>query len=107
MITSNLALNKDNGNERAKLPVIGSSFTGPQSGNYTITLGVDFSVPARELFIQNDNNANMTVVVNCIDGSLGFQIQPGEQFDERLPMFKSVLVTATGNWRWRIRGNFS
>jgi hypothetical protein len=112
MLTPTLSLDKDNGNERAKLPVIGSSgapsYTLPQSGNYTITQGVDFAVSGRELFIQNDGNANITVVVNTIEGgSLGFLIEPGEQFDERLPLFSSVIVTSSGNWRWRVRGNAS
>jgi hypothetical protein len=107
MFKGTLSLSSDNGNERAKLPVIGSSYTGSQSGNYTITLGTDFAVPARELFIQNDDSANISFVVNCQEGTLGFLIQPGEQFDERLPIFNSVIVTAGGNWRFRVRGNVS
>ena len=107
MITPSLAVGQDNGNERAKLPVIGSSYTGPQSGNYTITGGTDFQGAGRELFIQNDGSADILVVVNCLEGILGFDIQAGEQFDERLPLFSSVVVTASGNWRWRIRGNAS
>lgn len=107
MINSKLALDRDNGNERAKLPVIGSSFTGPQSGNYTITQGVDFNGVGRELFIQNDGNSDITFLVNCLEGQLGFDMQAGEQFDERLPVFSSVVVTAPGNWRWRVRGNAS
>lgn len=107
MINPILALDRDNGNERAKLPVIGSSFTGPQSGNYTITQGTDFQGRGRELFIQNDDSNNITFTVNCDGGILGFQIQPGEQFDERLPLFLSVIVLSSGNWRWRIRGNAS
>jgi len=107
MITPTLSLDKDNGNERAKLPVIGSNYTTPQSGNYTITMGVDFAVLGRELFIQNDSNANITFVVNCKEGPFGFLIQPGEQFDERLLLFSSVIVTSSGSWRWRVRGNAS
>lgn len=107
MINPILSLDRDNGNERAKLPVIGSSFTGPQSGNYTITRDVDFKGAGRELFIQNDDSNNITFMVNCDGGVLGFQIQPGEQFDERLPIFRSVSVLSSGNWRWRIRGNAS
>ena len=112
MLIPTLSVGADNGNERAKLPVIGasgasSSYTLPQSGNYTITQGVDFSGVGRELFIQNDGNANITVVVNCLEGTIGFLMQPGEQFDERLPLFSSVVVTSAGNWRWRIRGNAS
>ena len=107
MLQPTLSLGNDNGNERAKLPVIGSSYTGPQSGNYTITQGVDFRGSGRELFIQNDGNVNITVVVNCLEGTIGFLIQAGEQLDERLPLFSSVVVTSTGNWRWRVRGNVS
>ncbi len=107
MINPILALDRDNGNERAKLPVIGSSFTGPQSGNYTITLGTDFKGAGRELFIQNDDSNNITFTIVCDGGTLGFQIQPGEQFDERLPLFSSVIVVSLGNWRWRVRGNAS
>lgn len=107
MINPNLALDRDNGNERAKLPVIGSSFTGPQSGNYTVTKGVDFNGVGREFFLQNDDSNNINFTVNCDGGILGFQIQPGEQFDERLPIFSSVVVNAGGNWRWRVRGNVS
>lgn len=107
MINPLLTLDRDNGNERAKLPVIGSSFTGPQSGNYVVTQGVDFKGVGREFFLQNDDNFNLTFTVVCDGGVLGFQIQPGEQFDERLPIFSSVIVLATGNWRWRVRGNAS
>lgn len=111
MLTPTLNLAADNGNERAKLPVIGASgapsYTLPQSGNYTITQGTDFQGAGRELLISNDGNANITVVVNCLEGTLGFLMQPGEQLDERLPLFISVVVTSAGNWRWRIRGNAS
>lgn len=107
MIAPNLSLGNDNGNERPKLPVIGSSYTGPQSGNYSITQGVDFKGVGRELFIQNDGNSNITFTVVCDGGILGFQMQPGEQFDERLPLFSIVIVLSSGNWRWRIRGNVS
>lgn len=107
MINPNLALDRDNGNERAKLPIVGSSYTGPQSGNYTVTSGTDFVGKGREFFLQNDDSNNITFTVICDGGTLGFQIQPGEQFDERLPIFTSVVVNAGGNWRWRVRGNVS
>lgn len=108
MLTPTLFLDRDNGNERAKLPVIGSSGTTQQSGNYTITLGVDFAVPGRELYITNDNQTNMTIVVNCVEGgTISFVLLPIEIIDERLPIFKSVVVTATGSWRWYVRGNAS
>lgn len=107
MINPTLALGADNGNERAKVPVMGSTLTSSQSGNYTLTQGVDFPVLGRELWISNDNNNNMTFVVNGDGGALNFMIQPGEMFDERLPLFSNVVVTATGGWRWRVRGNIS
>lgn len=107
MLNPILSIDRDNGLERPKLPVIGSSYTGPQSGNYTITRDTDFKGAGRELFIQNDDNNNITFTVICDGGILGFQIQPGEQFDERLPLFSSVIVNAGGSWRWRVRGNAS
>lgn len=107
MITRHVTVDSASGYERAKLPVVGSSYTGPQSGNYTVTKDIDFVGHGREFFLQNDDNNNITFTVVCIDGILGFQIQPGEQFDERLPLFTSVIVVAGGNWRWRVRGNFS
>ena len=107
MITPTLALTADNGNERAKLPVIGSDNGTPVSGNYTITIGIDIPVSGRELFLVNNSGANMTIVINCDGGSIGFLLYPNEQFDERLPLFSSVVVTALGSWRWRVRGNVS
>jgi len=108
MITPTLSLGKDNGNERAKLPVVGSSGTTQQNGNYTITQGVDFAIPGRELYISNDSQNNITIQVNTIEGgAISFVLLPIEIIDERLPLFSSVIVTATGNWRWYIRGNAS
>ena len=107
MITPTLSLGQDNGNERAKLPVIGSNVTASQSGNYTLTLGTDFPFLGRELWISNDTNTTMSFVVNGDGGALNFTIQAGEDFDERLPLFTTVVVTATGQWRWRVRGNSS
>lgn len=107
MLNTSINLSSENGNERAKIPVIGSSFTGPQNGNYTVTQGVDFNGVGREFFLQNDDSNNITFTVLCDGGILGFQIQPGEQFDERLPLFSKVSVLSSGNWRWRVRGNVS
>lgn len=61
MLIPSLAMGQDNGNERAKLPVIGSSGTIQQNGNYTITQGVDFAVAGRELYISNDSQSNITI----------------------------------------------
>lgn len=105
MFTPTSTLDKDNGNQRARLPVIGSSGTTQQSGNYTITQGVDFAVPGRELFISNDSQSNITVLVNLIEGgTMSFVLLPIETIDERLPLFSSVVVTASGSWRWYVRG---
>lgn len=103
-----LSLGSENGYERAKLPVIGSSGTTQQSGNYTITQGVDFLMPGRELYISNDNQSNMQITVNLIEnGIIEFLLLPIETIDERLPLFSSVIVQASGAWRWYIRGNAS
>lgn len=108
MIIPNLELSVDNGNQRAKLPVIGSSGTTQQNGNYTITQGVDFAFPGRELYISNDSQSNLSIQVNCIEGgSISFVLLPIETIDERLPLFSSVVVSASGLWRFYIRGNAS
>lgn len=108
MIKSTLSLNRDNGNERVKLPVVGSDNGTQVSGNYTIGSAIgDLPTQGRELWISNDSNSNITFIVTCTEGTLGFLIQPGETFDERLPLFNYVAVTASGNWRWRVRGNVS
>lgn len=107
MLNAQVSLGVDNGNERAKLPVISSSGLIQQNGNYTITQGVDFSIPARELFLSNDSSANITIQVICQDGELDFLLLPGETINERLPIFNKVIVTSSGLWRFYIRGNFS
>lgn len=107
MLSNFQSLGADNGNERSKLPVIGSDNGTPVSGNNVISVGVDILFAGREFFITNDSNANLTFIVTCDGGTIGFLIQPGEQFDERLPLFTSISVTASGNWRWRVRGNAS
>lgn len=108
MLTPTLSLSVDNGNERPKLPVIGSSGITQSSGNYTITKGVDFLIPGRELYISNDSQSNIQITVNCIEGgSLSFLLLPIEIIDERFPLFNSVVVASSGLWRWYVRGNFS
>lgn len=107
MLSTTLALSKDSGHERPKVPVIGCNVTSSQSGNYTIASGVDFPGLGREFWMSNDGNNNITFIVNTEAGALNFMNQPGEMFDERLPLFTSVVVTATGGWRWRVRGNLS
>jgi len=108
MLIPTLNLDKDNGNQRAKLPVVGSSGTTQVDGNYIITQGVDFALPGREIFISNDSTANLTIVVNIIEGgTISFVLLPAETIDERLPLFDTVTVTATGHWRYYIRGNAS
>lgn len=107
MITPTLSLGSDNGNERAKLPVIGSDNGTPVPGNYTITIGVDIPYAGREFYMVNNSGGTITFTVNGDGGSLGFIVYNGEQFDERLPLFTSIVVVATGSWRWRVRGNAS
>ena len=108
MFTPTLAVGQDNGNERPKLPVIGSSGTTQQNGNYSITQGVDFAIAGRELFISNDSTSqNITFTVTCDGGTLSFFLSPGDTFNERLPMFTLVNVTASDVWRWYVRGNVS
>lgn len=108
MLNPTLSLDKDNGNERPKIPVIGSSGLTQQNGNYTITQGVDFAVPGREIYISNDSQNNITITVNCIEGgAISFLLLPIEIIDERLPLFSSIVVQSSGLWRWYIRGNAS
>lgn len=108
MLIPALNLSSDNGNERAKLPVIGSSGLTQQNGNYTITQGIDFAVPGRELYLSNDSQSNISVTVNCIEGgTISFLLLPIETIDERLPLFSSIIVVASGLWRFYIRGNAS
>lgn len=107
MITPTLLLPEYNGNERAKLPVIGSDNGTPVNGNYTIQVGIDIPFAGKELYIVNNSGGTLTFTVICDGGQLGFIIYNGEQFDERLPLFTSITVTAPGIWRWRVRGNAS
>lgn len=108
MITPTLSLSADNGNERAKLPVIGSDNGVPVLTNYTIQVGVDIPFSGRELFLVNNSGSNITFTVTTVDSQqISFLIYANEQFDERLPLFNSVSVVSTGSWRWRVRGNAS
>lgn len=94
------------GDGRDRLPVIGSSGTTQQSGNYSPTVGTDFPVPARELFIANDDPSNsITITVVCNGGTLSWVLLAGETFNERLPTFTQVIVVAANLWRWYVRGN--
>lgn len=91
------------GIQRVKLPVCDSSGTTPANGNLTVNM----IFTMRELFLSNDSNADMTLTVNCVSGTLGWVLHAGETFDERLPEFNSITVTSTGNWRWYVRGNIT
>lgn len=93
------------GDQRPKLPVIGSSGTSAVSGNASIIMGTDFPIPAREIFISNDNDDDMTITVTCDGGQLGFILYAGDTIEERLPFFTRIDVIASGLWRWYVRGN--
>jgi len=88
-------------NKRTKVPVYDGSGSTQESGNQTLTM--DF--PMRELFISNDSNSNITfTVTGNASLNMSFLLLPGEVFDERLPLFNQVVVTASGVWRYRVRG---
>jgi len=90
----------EKGNTLPKVPVYASSGTTQANGNATVTM--DF--PTRELFITNDGTGNMTFVITGSAGlNMGFMLQPGEIFNERLPLFTTLTVTAPGLWRWYVR----
>ena len=96
------------GDNREKLPVIGSSGVTPVSGNLTISEGTSWpALPARELFLSNDSSGDITITVTCTGGTLSWILHTGETFNERMPPFTSVVVTASGNWRWYVRGNLT
>lgn len=99
------------GNNRDKLPVIGSSGITPVSGNYNIKAGVDWpAIAARELFLSNDTSNDITIDIVCSGGDLSWILHDGETFNERIPPFTSVVVAAqaTGlGWRWYVRGNLT
>ena len=96
------------GDQRAKLPVIGSSGTTPVTTNATIRAGVDWPLlPARELFLSNDSTGDITFTVTCTGGTIAMLLHMGETFNERLPPFTSVAITTTGNFRWYCRGNLT
>lgn len=88
------------GNLRDRTPVYDTSGGTQVNGNSTLTM----DHPMRELFITNDNNTNMTIVVTGLASlNMTFLLLPGETLNERLPLFQVVTVTATGNWRWYVR----
>lgn len=94
------------GEGRDKLPLIGCSIN-QLTTNYTINVGTDIPIYGRELFIANDGASTITITVNCNGGQLIYQILGGEQFDERLPSFSSVIVSGGLLWRWKVRGNLT
>ena len=96
------------GDNRDRLPVIGSSGSTPINGNYSPTMGTDWpNIPARELFLSNDSAGDITIDVVCNGGDLSWILHTGETFNERLPAFTSVVVSASGNWRFYVRGNLT
>lgn len=98
---------RENGDQRAKLPVIGSSGDTAVNGNYSIVKGVDIPIFGKELFIANDSTDVMTITITMPGGSLSFILNAGDTIDERFPPFSRVDVVATGNWRWYVRGNLT
>lgn len=88
------------GNLRDRSPVYDTSGGTQVSGNSTLTM----DHPMREIFISNDNNSNMTIVISGLAGlNMTFLLLPGETLNERLPLFQTVVVTASGVWRWYVR----
>lgn len=85
------------GRQRPKLPVFDA---GSEDGNITLTM----DHPMRELFIANDSESDdLTFTVYCRNGELTFTLKHCETFDERLELFTSVDVEASGEWRWIVR----
>ena len=97
------------GDQRSRLPVIGSDNGTPVNGNATLSAGTSWpSFPARELWLSNDSSSTLTITFTFSDGStLAFIMNQGENFDERMPPFNAILIAASGEWRWRVRGNLT
>lgn len=90
----------EKGNTLTKSPVYDSSGQTQNSGNATLTM--DF--PMRELFLSNDGNGNLTIqVIGNASLNLNFLLLPGETFNERLPLFTSLIITTSGAWRYYVR----
>jgi hypothetical protein len=99
---------KYHGDQREKLPVIGSSGVTPVIVNATIQAGVEWpNLPARELFLTNDSAGDIQIVITCSGGTLSWVLHTGETFNERVPPFTSVAITTTGAYRWYVRGNLT
>lgn len=96
------------GDQRDRLPVIGSSGITPINGNKTLNAGADWpAIPARELFLTNDDAGDISIIINGPGGSLGWVLHGGETFNERVPPFTSIIVSSPGLWRWYVRGNLT
>ena len=97
------------GDQRSRLPVIGSDNGTPVNGNATLSEATSWAaLPGRELWLSNDSNSTLTITFTFIDNTtLAFQINAGEDFDERMVPFTSIAVSASGYWRWRVRGNLT
>lgn len=88
------------GNIRDRSPVYDTSGTTQVNGNQVLVM----DHPMRELFLSNDSNNNITVVVTGLASlNMSFLLLPGETLNERLPLFQIVTVTASGVWRWYVR----
>lgn len=84
----------------AVMQLSGSKAQEPFSDSVSKT--VTFSKTMLGFVIYNDNDsANLTFVV----GTSTFTVPPKMTFDERLPDFTQVVITATGNYYGYARGN--
>ena len=82
------------GIQRPKLCVF-DFFMG--SGNHTEV----FPHPMRELFFSNDHTASATIqLIGPASLNTTFVLLPGETIDERINEFTSIVITATGDWRF-------
>ena len=86
---------KDAGMQRPKLCVY-EFYQG--TGNHTET----FPIKMRELLFSNDStSANCTIqLIGPANLNISIILLPNEVVDERFPEFTSVVITATGDWRF-------
>ncbi len=90
----------DHGNQRAKLPVYDSKSDG--NGNFAWTM----DHPMRECFFTNDTTLAQSATIQFTGPNslnMSFLIYPGETFNERLPEFTLITITASDLWRAYVR----
>ncbi len=91
---------QNHGNQRSSLPVYDSKTDG--NGNFTWTM--DHLM--RECFFSNDSTLNQSCTLQFLGPynlNLNFKLYAGETFNERLPDFSSIVITATDLWRAYVR----